>query len=56
MLPRTAPVIMRGKAGNGKRALFERSRKLGMEHFGGGGFDLVLDGDMEARAGLILRY
>ena len=45
---------MRGKAGNSERARFEFGGKLRVERFGDRWFDLVLDGDVQARAGLIL--
>ena len=46
---------MRGKAGNSERARSEFGGQLRVERFGDGRFDLVLDGDVQARAGLVLR-
>ena len=45
---------MRGKARNSERARFEFGGQLRVERFGDRWFDLVLDGDVQARAGLIL--
>ena len=46
---------MRGEAGNGERAGLESRAKLGVEYFGDWRLDLVLNGDVEAGAGLVLR-
>ena len=55
MLPRAAPVIMRSKARKDEWSGLERGRKLCVERLRNGRLDFVLDGDVETRAGLILR-
>ncbi len=55
MLPWTAPIIICCKAGNSEQAGFESAGKFGMECLGYGRFNFVLDGDMQARASLVLR-
>ena len=54
-LPWAAEIMPCGKTGDGERAGAEISRQRPMQRLGDSGFDLVLDGDVEARGALILR-
>ena len=54
MLPWTAPIIICCKPGNSEQAGLEGGGQGGVECFGDGGFDLVLDGDVKAGTSLVL--
>ena len=55
IFPWPTAIIMRGKAGNSERARRKLSGELGVECFCDRWLNLVLDSNVQARTGLILR-